>query len=337
MSHNVIFNFEDGVSRSIKCNAGEMVVEAAYRHGVNIPMDCREGACGTCKCRVESGTYTLKEYVEDALSPAEFEQGFALTCQMRIQSDCVVLVPVDSAACNTKPVAYSATIADVVQLSDSTFSLVLEGADLSRLHFLPGQYAKVKVPGTDQTRSYSFSSTIEHQRATFLIRNVPGGLMSGFLKEQARLGMAMSLTGPLGSFYLRDIRRPVLMLAGGTGLAPFLAMLDEIQQRGGSAHPVHLIYGVNTDADVVEFDRLEAFARAMPNFSFDVVVVDATSVFPRKGYVTAHMLPEQLNDGDVDIYLCGPPPMVEAVSRFMAEGNFSSKSFLFEKFAPSAV
>ena len=81
------------------------------------------------------------------------------------------------------------------------------------------------IPGTNETRAYSFSSLVKDGAVSFLIRNVPNGKMSGFLTTQAQPGSAMKLAGPLGSFYLRDIKRPLLMLAGGTGLAPFTAML----------------------------------------------------------------------------------------------------------------
>ena len=96
MTHSIAFNFEDGVTRFIDANVGETVADAAYRQGINIPLDCRDGACGTCKCFAEAGQYDLgEEYIEDALSPEEAEQGFVLTCQMRAQSDCVVRVAMD--------------------------------------------------------------------------------------------------------------------------------------------------------------------------------------------------------------------------------------------------
>src|SRR5262245_48932126 len=91
MSFTIALNFEDGVTRFVECGSTETVVDAAYRQGVNIPMDCREGACATCKCRVESGKYSLGEYIDDALSKEEVGAGHALACQMRPESDCVVL------------------------------------------------------------------------------------------------------------------------------------------------------------------------------------------------------------------------------------------------------
>ena len=337
MSYNIALNFEDGVTRFIQCSGAESVVDAAYRQGINIPMDCREGACSTCKCRVESGDYSLGEYIEDALSKVEADSGYALGCQMRPKSDCVVLVPTASTACNTRQESYSTEIVEVRKLSDSTFSLVLRGEGVKDLVFLPGQYANLGVPGEgERQRAYSFSALqAGSDTVSFLIRNVPGGLMSGFLSQRAQPGAAMSMTGPFGSFYLRAIQRPVLMLAGGTGLAPFLAMLDKIVTAGGSPHPIHLIYGVNTDRDVVETEKLEAFTRLIPNFSFAVCVVDANSERPRKGYVTHHIEPSHLNGGDVDIYLCGPPPMVEAVAQYLRDVEVKSASFHFEKFAAS--
>lgn len=337
MTYNIALNFEDGVTKFIACKPSETVVDASYRQGINIPMDCREGACSTCKCKVESGTYDLGDYVEDALSQAEADQGYALACQMRPKADCVVIVNASSSVCKTKTEDYVTTIKDVQRLSDSTFSLVLEGAALKQLVFLPGQYANLTVPGDEKHhRAYSFSSmSPERDRVSFLIRNVPGGLMSGYLTQRAKPGAALSMAGPFGSFYLRSIQRPVLMLAGGTGLAPFLAMLEKIAADGGSPHPIHLIYGVNTDRDIVETERLAQLAQRIPNFTFAVCVVDANSEQSRKGYVTHHMEAGHLNGGDVDIYLCGPPPMVEAVARHLKDNGVTSASFHFEKFAPS--
>ncbi len=319
MSHKIALNFEDGVTRFIDADASETVADAAYRQGINIPLDCRDGACGTCKCFAEAGRYELgQEYVEDALTEEEAEQGFVLTCQMRAQSDCVVRVPASSEVCKTRQASFEAAISAVRQLSDSTIALSIKGEALSKLAFLPGQYVNLKVPGSEQTRAYSFSTLQKDGEVSFLIRNVPGGLMSSFLTGLAKAGDSMTLAGPLGSFYLREIKRPLLLLAGGTGLAPFTAMLEKIAEQG-SEHPLHLIYGVTNDFDLVEMDKLEALAARIPNFSFSACVANPDSSYPRKGYVTQHIEPKHLNDGEVDVYLCGPPPMVEAVSHYISE------------------
>lgn len=337
MSHKIALNFEDGVTRFIEVTPSETVADAAYRQGINIPLDCRDGACGTCKCFAESGAYELgEEYIDDALTAEEAAEGYVLTCQMRAKGDCVVRVPASSQVCKTGQSTYQGAILEVRRLSDSTLSLLLQGDALADLVFLPGQYVNLQVPGSEQSRAYSFSSVQKDGRVSFLIRNVSGGLMSRFLTEQAKVGAPMSLAGPLGSFYLRPIKRPLLLLAGGTGLAPFTAMLETIAELG-SDHPLHLIYGVTHDGDLVEMDRLEALAERIPNFTFSACVANPDSHWPQKGYVTQHIGAEHLNNGDVDIYLCGPPPMVEAVSHYLREQGIAPANFYYEKFAASAA
>ncbi|MGK0149591.1 MULTISPECIES: benzoate 1,2-dioxygenase electron transfer component BenC [Pseudomonas putida group] len=336
MSYQIALNFEDGVTRFIEATGHETVADAAYRQGINIPLDCRDGACGTCKCKAESGRYDLGDnFIEDALSEDEVAEGYVLTCQMRAESDCVIRIPASSQLCKTEQASFEAAISDVRQLSASTIALSIKGEALSRLAFLPGQYVNLKVPGSEQSRAYSFSSLQKDGEVSFLIRNVPGGLMSNFLTNLAKAGDSMTLAGPLGSFYLRPIQRPLLLLAGGTGLAPFTAMLEKIAEQG-SEHPLHLIYGVTNDFDLVELDRLQALAARIPNFTFSACVANPDSQYPRKGYVTQHIEPRHLNDGDVDVYLCGPPPMVEAVSQYVREQGITPANFYYEKFAAAA-
>ncbi|MEN8639533.1 benzoate 1,2-dioxygenase electron transfer component BenC [Pseudomonas sichuanensis] len=336
MSYQIALNFEDGVTRFIEADGHETVADAAYRQGINIPLDCRDGACGTCKCKAESGRYDLGDnFIEDALSAEEIAQGYVLTCQMRAESDCVVRIPASSQLCKTEQASFEAAISAVRQLSASTIALSIKGEALNRLAFLPGQYVNLKVPGSEQSRAYSFSSLPKDGEVSFLIRNVPGGLMSSFLTGLAKAGDSMSLAGPLGSFYLRPIQRPLLLLAGGTGLAPFTAMLEKIAELG-SEHPLHLIYGVTNDFDLVELDRLQALAARIPNFTYSACVANPDSQYPQKGYVTQHIEPRHLNEGDVDVYLCGPPPMVEAVSQYIREQGITPANFYYEKFAAAA-
>jgi benzoate/toluate 1,2-dioxygenase reductase subunit len=140
--------------------------------------------------------------------------------------------------------------------------------------------------------------------------------------------------GPNGSFFLREVRRPLLMLAGGTGLAPLLSMLEVLADQGVD-QSIHLIYGVTRDGDLVEIERLEALAARLPTLTWSACVADPQSAYPLKGYVTEHLADQHLNAGDCDVYLCGPPPMVEAVRRFFQERGVCPAHFHYEKFAPS--
>lgn len=339
MSFTIALNFEDGVSRFIDCNEGETVLDAAYRNKVNLPMDCSDGVCGTCKCHCDQGEFELgDEYIDEALSDEELHEGQVLTCQMVPSSDCVLSVPVASTVCKTEVDSRASTVVHVEPLSEDSIELAIN-IEGEPLNFLPGQYVHLEVPGCGEHRSYSFSSLPGKSRASFLIRNVPDGLMSGYLADKAKAGDAMAVTGPMGSFYLRAIQRPILMLAGGTGLAPFLSMLKQLAaleaQGEGAGQPIHMIYGVTKDDHLVKCEELDAAVEALPDFDYVTVVADEDSSHERKGYVTHHMDPQKLHDGDVDVYLCGPPPMVDAVLKHFDQQGIKPASFHYEKFTPN--
>jgi benzoate/toluate 1,2-dioxygenase reductase subunit len=333
MRYQIALNFEDGVTRFIECGPEETVADASYRARINVPMDCRDGVCGTCKGFCESGQYDGGDYIEDALTDEEAEEGYVLTCQMRPKSNCVIRIAATSDVCKTGVVAHSGRICAIERPSDTIvgFSVALDNREA--LSFLPGQYVNVLVPGTDQKRSYSFSSAPHVPEVSFVLRNITTSVLPNFLRTEGALGSPIEFTGPFGSFYLRQIKRPLLLLAGGTGIAPFLAMVEAAVNYGGSGVPVHLIYGVNTDADLVAIDKLEHGAKQLPNFTFSCCVVDEQSKQPRKGYVTRYIEPRHLNGGDVDVYLCGPPPMVDAVRKYFSDQGIEPANFYFEKFS----
>jgi benzoate/toluate 1,2-dioxygenase reductase subunit len=332
MGHSIALNFEDGVTRFIECRPDETIADASYRLGINIPLDCRDGVCGTCKCRVESGECDRGSYFADALTEEETAEGLALACQTRPKTDLVVAIAASSEACKTRAQTYRARLHSVDRLSETTIAFSLDGAD--GVSFLPGQYANLLVPGTVQRRSYSFSSPPGAETLSFLARNIPPGVMSTYLREKAVPGTPVEFIGPAGSFYLRKIKRPLLLLAGGTGLAPFLSMLGKIAETG-TAYPIHLGYGVTNDVDLVGVERLEEFATKIPGFTFFTCVAAGDNAHPRNGYVAAHVEPDRLNGGDVDVYLCGPPPMVDAVRTWLSDQSVTPANFYTEKFSPS--
>lgn len=125
--YRIALNFEGGVTRFVDCGDTEKVLDAAFRQRINLPMDCSDGVCGTCKCRAEGGAYDLgDDYIEDALTQDEAGQGLVLTCQMIPRSDCVIAVPMSSAACKTGRSEFEATVARVTPLGDAAWELVLD-------------------------------------------------------------------------------------------------------------------------------------------------------------------------------------------------------------------
>lgn len=331
-TYTIALNFEDGVTRVIQCEDDEKVTDAAFRQKINLPMDCRDGVCGTCKCFAEEGKYALEFYMDESMSEEEAEQGYVLTCQMTPESDCVLRVPASSAVCKTAAEAVEGEVLGVDTLSETSFGLRVR---LSKpISFLPGQYVNVTVPGTDKHRSYSFSSAPGADEAMFLIRNIPGGVMSTYLATRAAPGDAVTVTGPMGAFYLRPVTRPQLWLAGGTGLAPFLSMLEQVAEQGVD-QPITLFYAVTRAADLVELDRVTDLARKIGNVTVITILAAAADAHERKGFVTDHVTADDLNGGDCDVYLCGPPPMVDAVRDHFGKLGVEPANFYYEKFNPT--
>jgi benzoate/toluate 1,2-dioxygenase reductase subunit len=301
-----------------------------------VPLDCTNGVCGTCKAFCQSGAFDLGSYIEDALSDAEAAEGYVLCCQAKAKSDMVIDVLASSGACKVKPKSTMAEIVKVEALSAHRIRLSAKPLEGALPMFLPGQYVNVTAPNEAVTRPYSFNSAPGADVATFLIRNVPGGKMSAYLAARAKTGDRLALNGPFGSFYLRAPRRPILFLAGGTGVGPILSMLEYLAARGANDQAVRLVYGVRDDVDLVEVDRIEAFRARIPNFTYDTTCSGRGSRHPLTGHVTDHFSAGVLNNGDVDVYLCGPPEMVESGRRHVVKLGLSPAKIHFEKFAPAS-
>ncbi|MGE8064449.1 anthranilate 1,2-dioxygenase electron transfer component AntC [Pseudomonas sp. NPDC089569] len=338
MSHKVAFSFADGKTLFFPVHSNEILLDAALRNGINIPLDCREGVCGTCQGRCESGDYSQDYVDEEALSSQDLQQRKMLTCQTRVASDATFYFDFASNLCNAAgPDLLSATVSEVKQVSASTAILHLDlGQAGQSLDFLPGQYARLRVPGTENTRSYSFANrpSVDNQ-LQFLVRLLPDGVMSNYIRERCRVGDAITLEAPLGAFYLRHVTRPLILVAGGTGLSALLGMLDELAERG-CGQPVHLYYGVRDAADLCEQARIQAYAQRIPGFRYTEVVSDPSPHWTgKRGYIAEHLDAAQLRDGEVDMYVCGPPPMVESIKTWLQAQAPDSVHLYYEKFTES--
>lgn len=336
-THQVALTFEDGVSRFIKVREDQTVADASYRQRINIPLDCRDGACGTCKAFCESGEYDGGIYIDDALTEEEAAKGYVLPCSMKPKSDLALQISGTSQMAKSGASTWQGKVVGIDHLSATTVQLSVEVERRDELVFLPGQYVNIHVPGTDQKRSYSFSNAPGEATLTFLMRITPGGVMSTWLTERAAVGDALEMEGPNGSFFLRETSRPLLLVAGGTGLAPVLSIMRQLRDQGDQ-RPTHLVYGVSGDADLVALDQIEQVAAELPAFTWDFCIsrpsapeVDGRPV--KQGYVMSLIDAEHLHDGGVAVYLCGPPPMVEAVRTDLDERKVEPDGFYFEKFA----
>jgi ferredoxin-NADP reductase/ferredoxin len=313
----------------------ETLYDAAKRQGINWPIDCAEGVCGTCKCRIISGSVAPGFYTDDALTQEEAEAGYALGCQAKAQTDLVLALRMPVAQLRRNKVAPTlpGRIERIDPVAQNTVHLTLTLNEA--IDFLPGQYAKLKTPGTDVWRSYSFTSIPARNELSFLIRLLPAGAMSDYLRN-AQVGDTLEMTAPHGIFFMRPNAGQSVLIAGGTGLGPMLSMLQTAADNASNtARPMQLLYGVNDVAELACLDMLDAVKQKLTNFSWSISVASEDSSY-RRGFAT-----DLLDDFKTDVdattfYLCGPPPMIETGRAKLNAMGVSEDKIVFEKFIPSS-
>ena len=145
--HQVALAFEDGVTRFISCTEDQTVADASYRARINIPLDCRDGACGTCKAFCESGEFDGGTYIDDALSPDEAKQGYALPCSMKPRSDLVLQIASTSEVAKTQAATYVGHLTELNRLSPTTMALHPRDPEPRRAGFPSGAIRQHRGPG----------------------------------------------------------------------------------------------------------------------------------------------------------------------------------------------
>lgn len=339
-THNVTLVFEDGRTTQFQADENDTIYLAALKNRIRIETDCLEGACATCKGLCTSGEYRMDEYSHDALSAEEAARREVLTCQMHALSDCVIEYPYEAMiALKAPPVTRTGRVVEVETVAENVVRLAVEPEDgeAGPLSFMAGQYVHLGIPGTEAQRSYSFANPPRvTDRLEFYIKVLEAGAMSEYVAGRAKPGDTMPITGPFGRFYLRPPVRPILMIAGGTGLAPMLSMLDHMLDADLTGQSVHLLYGANAPAELFSLDTLAAYAERGISLTTELCTVDGAADWDGPtGHVTSLLRPELVNGGDCDAYLCGPPPMIDAGTEWLRAAGLDAARIHSEKFLPS--
>jgi len=325
---------------SFECSEEETVLQAAIRRGFALPYGCRKGHCGTCKAQVLEGDVDLDIEVTHALTSFEHDQGMTLLCSAFAYSDSTIEMEGLDASELGEAIEVRDVSAAVVGVEKLTHDLRrLELALGGDLPFRAGQFAELNPAGTDVWRSYSMASPPSASgRAEFMIKAIPGGAFSTHL-EATRPGDRFTVRGPLGSFWVRDHGRPLLLVGGGAGMAPLWSILQDLAEVGDS-RPVRFFYGARTADDLFHLDAITALGKELADFEFVAALSDAPAggegPFAR-GLIT-DVLHARLGRGiaEYDAYLCGPPPMIDAALELLETfGLEERRSIFYDKFTAS--
>ena len=338
--HNVVLGFADDKTFTVTVGENENLADAAKRQGHNLEIGCEFGVCGTCKAHCVEGEYEMEDFDPSALTIFDQKRNYVLVCVMHPKSDCRVNFTYDSSKAGAEDLTkdLACTVSSIDMVSDTVARVALTLPEGESFDFDPGQYVNLTIPGAEHFRSYSFANPpFEKDEIVFYIRLLPQGLMSDYLRGDAKVGDVMSVAGPHGQFYLREVRRPIMMIGGGTGLAPMLSMLDQMIEQGTTDQPITLLYGANNYEELFAIDKLEAYKTQFKQFSYDIALVNEHAEWSGTvGFVTHLLNDGQLNGGDLDVYLCGPPPMIDSSTEWLVKhGVDEDQSIHAEKFTAS--
>ncbi len=316
-----------GVDLRAPIRAGDTLLQAGLRAGIKIPHLCMVGDCGSCRCRLVKGEVKLKTDISHHIDAESLQQGHVLACQCEALSDVELAVPgLTPTADNRKLVHTRARITSVKALNHDIRHLVL--ALDQPMSYEPGQYAQLTVPGeaalAHEARCYSFCSApvgASQSEVQFHVRRVPGGAFTEWLFSGDRTGQELQLSGPLGDFRVHDASRPMVCIAGGSGLAPIKAMLEDLR-KGRTAPDVTLFFAARTQKDLYCLAEIALLQRQWPGPG-QLLFMPILSMEPADsgwsgltGYCDEH-LAAFCNPESSSFYLCGPPAMIDAITRFL--------------------
>ena len=326
--------------RAFSANAGEAILAAAIRSGVGLPYGCKDGACGSCKCKKISGTVQHGAHQSKALSADEEAAGLVLTCCAQPLSDVVLesRQVTDESAYPIKKMPVRVASLEKKSHDVMQVRLQLPAADTFRYH--AGQYIEF-ILRDGARRAYSMANAPHTQAEApgveLHIRHMPGGKFTDHVFGAMKEKEILRIEGPFGSFHLReeDGQGPLIFLASGTGFAPIKAMLEHMAHTGSQRHAV-LYWGARRPADVYMHDWITDYCARHPQVRYVPVISDA---LPEDGWTGLSglaldvMLQENPDMRDAQLYACGAPAMVDAAKeRAIASHQLDPDNFFADAF-----
>jgi ferredoxin-NAD(P)+ reductase (naphthalene dioxygenase ferredoxin-specific) len=316
------------LDRTISVNPGANLLATLRENNVPISYSCTAGRCGTCRCKVVEGN------VADTVDPGcVIDAGggqYVLACTSVMIGDCTIEIPEPDEVIIHPARILKATVSAVDRMTHDIVRLRLRTA--KPLDYSPGQYATLQFT-PEHLRPYSMAGLPGDDELEFHIRIVKDGLVSGYVDRHLKAGDTVRVSGPLGTSYLRTRHEgPMLCVAGGTGLAPVLAIVRGALEAG-MRNDIHVYFGVRSERDIYCTDALSRLAERHSNLTVHVVVAEGSgNPALRSGVVTEAVARDWTSLGGWRAYLCGAPPMVDAATVVARERGIETNHIYADAF-----
>jgi len=301
---------------------GDTILQTALAAGLPYPHGCQSGNCGACKSRLYRGEVEMSPYSDYALTAAEKASGLILACRSVPWSDCeVAYLEADDVAVHPLR-KLDCIVREIERMTHDIVRVRMSIEAGGPFDFTAGQFAEVSFAGLP-ARDYSMANRPGEPLLEFHIREIPGGVVSRYAGQRLQVGDRVRVEGPHGiAFYRASHTGPIVALAGGSGLAPIKAIVEDALARG-AAQPIHLYFGVRDERDLYLEAQFRALAARHANLSFTPVLSEPSGPTERRTGYLADVVATDFADLDgAKIYLAGPPIMVETcVARLRQRGG----------------
>ncbi|MDO8905124.1 CDP-6-deoxy-delta-3,4-glucoseen reductase [Hydrogenophaga sp.] len=329
--------------RTFTAEPDEAMLVAGIRQGIGLPYGCKDGACGSCKCRLLSGSVVHGVHQAKALSADEEAAGYVLTCCGVAHSD-VVLESRQVTEAGAFPIKkMPVRVNSLERASHDVMVLNLQLPASDAFQYRAGQYVEFLLRDGDR-RSYSMANAphtqVDHPRMELHLRHMPGGKFTDHVFSTMKEKDILRIEGPYGSFFLREeSNKPLVLLASGTGFAPIKALIEHMQFKN-ITRPATLYWGGRRPADLYQNAWIEARLADMPNLRYVPVVSDALpedAWTGRTGFVHKAVLEDFPDLSGHQVYACGAPIVVESArAEYSTLAGLPSEEFFADSFTSAA-
>lgn len=321
---------------TIYAKEGQTLLDAIIRGGVQISYGCRHGNCAACKALVLEGDYTHMDRVSEySLLGFERDEGYILLCSTLAESDLAIKVEEEESDLVFYQVYdFQAEMIENVQATPDIHLIRMRLLEPVSIAYAAGQYFEFDIPALSETRAYSMATPYQaNNELEFHIKRVDHGIGSNYLCNLSA-GSRITGSGPYGQMRLKTRDKDLLFVAGGSGMAPIKALIEELISEPFE-HEAWFFYGARSREDLYLAKKWVELEQQYPYFHFIPALSEKRpddEWTGEEGYIADAVKRKMGSMPNTDAYLCGPPKLIETTIGVITQLGIRGANIAYDEF-----